>query len=306
MEEQLRVTNNEQTSSTGLSTGLTPAPPSLQPPCCSSEQPLRTHSLHSRHQLSPPPPPPLLSQDTCTPPTDPSQLLQQTTPSCPGCWKPNWRTSEWILLSSHGSMPIWQIDCSMWDYKTVRLTVWLAICFLTDLILRPLLPLLTLLLNLLLFANFQLLKASAPQLCGVLHHVFSMSLNLQNPCVEEDVLTWPTPEDAASLWLQGLQIRDTDLPHHEDPGETHLGAAIVSSLLFDLGQTPLVSPNLEIPTFSACKKCLFFNRFSSEGYLFCHYFHKKTKKQKTKKPPHFFLLYTWPSKSSLKLYLRWL
>ena len=48
------------------------------------------------------------------------------TPSSPGCWRPNWRTCRWILPLSHGSMTIWQADHSMWDYRTVCLTIWLA------------------------------------------------------------------------------------------------------------------------------------------------------------------------------------
>lgn len=36
-------------------------------------------------------------------------------------------------------------------------------------------------------------------------------------------------------------------------------------------------------------KCLFFNRFSSEGYLFCHYFHKKKQKKQNTFFPFIYL-----------------
>ncbi|XP_070782562.1 complement C3-like [Enoplosus armatus] len=55
---------------------------------------------------------------------------------------------------------------------------------------------------------------------------FNMSLSLQSvPVLRKTSCLVPVPKTPCPQWLQGLQTRGTDLPHHEDHGETHPGAA---------------------------------------------------------------------------------
>lgn len=41
----------------------------------------------------------------------------------------------------------------------------------------------------------------------------------------EDTMPCSCSKDATSQWLQGLETGGTDLPHHEEPEETHPGEA---------------------------------------------------------------------------------
>lgn len=74
-------------------------------------------------------------------------------------------------------------------------------------------------------ASLRALNPCAPQLCGVVHHTFIMSLRSEGPCGVEDVTPRSCTEDAASRRPQGLQARGTDVTHYEDPGKIHTGTA---------------------------------------------------------------------------------
>ena len=73
----------------------------------------------------------------------------------------------------------------------------------------------------------QVLRACAEQLCGVLHYVFDMSLSLhmEEKNDMEDVLPRSSPKNAAAQRSLGLPTGGTYISYHEDPGETHPGAA---------------------------------------------------------------------------------
>lgn len=48
----------------------------------------------------------------------------------------------------------------------------------------------------------------------------------EGPHAVENILPDSCTQKTTSQWLQGLQPTCTDIPHHEDPEETHLGEAL--------------------------------------------------------------------------------
>ena len=72
------------------------------------------------------------------------------------------------------------------------------------------------------------------------------TVSSEGPCAAEDILPRSCVEEIVSQWLQVLQTGGTDVPHHNDPGETHSGAAQAH------GQAKLGSPPVRLPALARC------------------------------------------------------